>query len=281
VHATLVPQAVKRLVAEQNVNRIFSGIFYFKLRRMAESTQGESNLTSSPRGRVLVVLCTFNEIHTLPQVVQNLRIVAPECDVLIVDDNSPDGTGVWAQNESVSNSYCHLLARPSKLGLGSALRDAMQWCLERDYQFVVNLDADMSHDPREVPNLVVHCEQSGADVTIGSRYVAGGSTAGLSAFRTLISRTLNIYATSLLKLPVKDCSGSYRCYRVSALRKLKLAELACDGYGFLEEILAALHRQGAKLTEIPITYHVRKGGRSKLSLSDAVGALRVIHQLRA
>lgn len=247
---------------------------------MADATEQPD--TSRPQvscSHVLVVLCTYNEMQTLPRVVDRLRTVAPDVNMLVVDDSSPDGTGVWAREQSENSSQFHLISRSQKLGLGSALRDGMRWCLERDFKFLVNLDADMSHDPLQVPRLVELCGSQSADVAIGSRYVHGGSTEGLSALRKVISRALNQYATKVLSLPISDCSGSYRCYRVSVLRKLNLDDLTCNGYGFLEEILTTLHRRGAKLTEMPITYHARAGGRSKLSFSDALGALRVIHQL--
>lgn len=247
---------------------------------MAKSSQAEADRNTDSAARVLVVLCTYNESETLPEMVASLRSVAPKWDVLVVDDNSPDGTGRWVTEKMSSDPRLHLISRPSKLGLGSALRDAIAWCLNRDYQFLVNLDADLSHDPHQVPKIVAICEEQSADIAIGSRYVAGGNTEGLSAVRTMISRALNRYATRVLALPVQDCSGSYRCYRVSSLRKLHLSELTCNGYGFLEEILAIMYRQGAKLVEMPITYHVRKGGKSKLSFADAVGALRVIRALR-
>ncbi len=239
-----------------------------------------TKVVEDSRGRVLIVLCTFNEIQTLPQVLHQLQLVAPKYDILVVDDNSPDGTGEWTQQQTSQVRGLHLLSRPHKLGLGSALRDGIRWCLGRDYQFLVNLDADMSHDPSQVPRLIELCDNAVADVAIGSRYVEGGSTEGLSAVRMLISRALNRYATQRLSLPISDCSGSYRCYRVRSLQQLRIDDLTCNGYGFLEEILTALHRQGAKLVELPITYHVRQGGRSKLSVADAWGALGVIHRLR-
>ncbi len=200
--------------------------------------------------------------------------------MLVVDDNSPDGTGKWAAEQAAVSNRVHVISRAKKLGLGSALRDAIRWCLERDYEFLVNLDADLSHDPAKVPEFIEMARAEKVDVVIGSRYAEGGGTEGLSFFRSLLSRGLNRYAARTLNLPVRDCSGSYRCYRVSKLRELPLEELTCDGYGFLEEILVTLYRRGSNLHEIPITYHVRHGGQSKLSWSDATGAMSVIHKLR-
>lgn len=216
----------------------------------------------------------------LPRAVEILQTVAPDCDVLVVDDNSPDGTGKWADNAAMASEHINVLNRSGKLGLGSALRDAIRWCLERDYDYLVNLDADLSHDPAKVPEFLRIAGTENVDVVIGSRYIPGGGTEGLSFFRKMLSRSLNRYAARVLQLPVRDCSGSYRCYRVSKLRKLKLDQLTCNGYGFLEEILVTLHRIGATLRETPITYHERHGGQSKLSWSDATGAMEVIRKLR-
>ena len=234
-------------------------------------------------GRALVVLCTYNEMANLPRAVETLRRVAPACDILVVDDNSPDGTGKWAQVESQKPSQAgrlHLLARAKKLGLGSALRDAIRWCLERDYEYFVNLDADLSHDPTNVPEFLALARAENIDVVVGSRYIAGGNSEGLSFIRKLLSRGLNRYAARVLTLPTRDCSGSYRCYRVSKLRELQIDQLTCNGYGFLEEILVTLYRNGATLREFPITYHDRHSGQSKLSWADAAGAISVIHKLR-
>lgn len=230
--------------------------------------------------RALIVLCTYNEITNLPQAIEILQQVAADCDVLVVDDNSPDGTGKWAANAASASKQIHVLARSGKLGLGSALRDAIRWCLERDYEYLVNLDADLSHDPAKVPEFLKIAQEENVDVVIGSRYIEGGGTEGLSFIRKILSRGLNRYAARTLHLPVRDCSGSYRCYRVSKLRELQIDQLTCDGYGFLEEILVTLHRQGATLCETPIVYHERHGGQSKLSWSDATGAMAVIRKLR-
>lgn len=231
--------------------------------------------------RVLVLLCTYNERHNLPAMVSALWETLPSADILVMDDNSPDGTGVWAMEQHGLTPKLNVVVRPGKLGLGSALRDGMRWCLQRQYDYLINLDADQSHDPRVCPTLLEPClaDESGTLVTIGSRYVTGGASTGLSPMRLGLSRGLNWYASKLLRLPVRDCSGSYRCYPTSLLGKLDLDELACNGYGFLEEVLKHLQTKGASFQEVPITYHARGSGSSKLSLADALGAMTVIHRL--
>ncbi|MEZ6150250.1 MAG: polyprenol monophosphomannose synthase [Pirellulaceae bacterium] len=240
--------------------------------------------------REIVLLCTYNEAENLPELFDQLGEHLPNADILVVDDNSPDGTADWVRRQDNycaapdadrSSSSIYLLLRSGKYGLGTATRDGLQWCLDRSYDFIVNLDADLSHAPQYAPQLVATCldERVPCDVAVGSRYVAGGSLEGLPLHRRWMSRLLNGYATWMLGLPVKDCSGSYRCYRVDALRRLELNRLTCPGYGFLEELLVALHRDGARLVEVPIEFRERAGGNSKLGWSDAWGAVRVIHRL--
>lgn len=229
--------------------------------------------------RTLVVLCTYNERTNIDKMFELIDQHVPHADVLVVDDNSPDGTAEAVTQRADSDSRFHLLLRPGKLGLGTALRDGIRWCLDRDYDYLVNLDADVSHDPVAIPEMLKVCHSGQADVAVGSRYIPGGSCPGLKLHRKWISRILNTYATRLLRLPLTDCSGSYRCYSTAVLGKLDLQSLECPGYGFLEEILVALKHQGATFAEVPIVFDCRFSGRSKLSLKDALGAIRVIHQL--
>ncbi|MGN6135170.1 MAG: polyprenol monophosphomannose synthase [Aureliella sp.] len=242
---------------------------------------GPADSRAPQQPRVLVLFCTYNERQNLPEVLAAIWDVMPQADVLVMDDNSPDGTGAWARQAQTHEPRLFVEVRAGKLGLGSALRDGIAWCLAREYDFWINHDADQSHDPRAAGRLLAPCVASPerSVVAIGSRYVPGGASTGLSLWRQSISRLLNWYATALLRLPVRDCSGSYRCYSVRLLRKLDLAQLRCNGYGFLEEILVHLARMGAHFTEVPITYHARGSGSSKLGLSDAWGALVVIHRL--
>lgn len=228
---------------------------------------------------MLVVFCTFNEMASLPLAISALFAAAENYHVLVVDDNSPDGTGQWAREQAAGSDRVHVLSRPKKLGLGSALREAFAWAIERQYEFVVNLDADLSHDPKVVPHLVALCRTTPADVVIGSRYVPGGKTLGLTVTRVAASRLINLFARWMLRMPVRDYSGSFRCYRTSLLRQLDLSQLTCSGYGFLQEILVRLFHLGGRLIETPIEYHQRQGGRSKMRMADATGAVRVIYRL--
>ena len=246
--------------------------------------QGAAN-SSDESPRVLVVLCTYNEVENLPKLFAQIDQHLPRAHRLVVDDNSPDGTSDWVlqrrndELESTGASQTNLLKRAGKLGLGTALRDGIRWCLDRDFEFLVNLDADISHQPAAAPSMIELARTETHDVVVGTRYASGGSSPGLPFHRKIISRCLNSYALRILGLPITDCSGSYRCYRVSKLRELDLEQLTCPGYGFLEEILVALKRKKASFGEVPIAFDCRYAGESKLSLSDAFGAIQTIHRL--
>ena len=229
--------------------------------------------------RVLILLCTFNEIDNLPEVIGQLRNELPEADILVVDDASPDGTGEWVAQRKKSDHQLFLMERSGKLGLGSATRDGITWCLVRDYDFLIQMDADLSHRPTDVPRLLSACLESDCDIAVGTRYAEGGSIQEMPLHRRMMSRWLNRYANWLLALPVSDCSGSFRCYRVSHMKRINPNRLVCTGYGFLEELLVHLHRAGGKITEVPIQFCPRASGQSKLGLGDAIGVLYVIHQL--
>jgi len=237
----------------------------------------------------VVLLCTYNESDNIHKMMDSIAEHLPHADVLVVDDNSPDGTADfvrrhrrflldWSHDDRPA---VYLLQRSGKHGLGTATREGLLWCLERSYEFIIQMDADLSHDPAAAPRLLEACNASDStiDVAVGSRYIQGGRVEGLPPHRRCMSRLLNGYATRLLRLPIKDCSGSFRCYRTHVLQTLDFNRLSCSGYGFLEEILVALVRAGAVLHEVPIHFHTRYGGTSKLSWRDALGAIRVIHRL--
>lgn len=242
------------------------------------STGEEANRAAEVR--IVVLLCTYNEAGNVEEMLRQIAEHLPSADVLVVDDNSPDGTGDLIRAAGKLDPRYHLLARSGKLGLGTATRDGLMWGVSKGYDFIINMDADLSHDPASLPALFSAVNESeDVDVGVGSRYVPGGGFAGLAWHRQLISRGLNGYATRLLRLPIKDCSGSFRCYRVTTLAKLDFSKLTCPGYGFLEEILVALRDVGSNFVEVPIQFETRNAGESKLSWRDAAGAIRVIHQL--
>jgi dolichol-phosphate mannosyltransferase len=227
--------------------------------------------------QILVALATYNEIDTLPGLVDEILRVLPEADILVVDDNSPDGTGRWCDERAAGEPQLSCLHRPGKRGLGSATLAAIRYALARNYKIFVTLDADGSHDPNCLPALVSATQH--ADVAIGSRYCPGGATEGWPLYRRVSSRGLNGLTHAVLRLPVHDSSGSYRAYRTDKLREVPLENIQAGGYAYLEEILWHLHRAGATFVEVPITFRQRRGGRSKMSLREAAGKLETLIRL--
>lgn len=230
-----------------------------------------------PAPKTLVTIATYNERENLPALVNEVLSTAPECDVLVIDDNSPDGTGQWADEKAASEPRLHVLHRPGKLGLGTATMAGMKCGIERGYDFVVNLDADFSHHPRYITALIAGMDD--ADVMIGSRYVPGGGTPDWPLSRRLMSRAVNAYARWLLGLSPSDCSGAFRCYRVALLKQLDFDKVRSRGYAFQEEILWRLKQLGARFGETPIVFADRRHGRSKINIREARTTLGIILRL--
>jgi dolichol-phosphate mannosyltransferase len=227
----------------------------------------------------LVTIATYNEIENLPSLVDKIFRHAPQCDVLVIDDNSPDGTGKWCDEHAASESRLSCLHREGKLGLGTAMIAGMRCGIERGYRYVLSMDADFSHPPINIPHLLDGMEPPGAqpiDVMIGSRYVRGGGIEGWPLKRHLMSRAVNMSARCLLTLGPKDCSGGFRCYRTSKLAELDFDGFRAYGYAFLEEILWRLKNLGAQFGETPITFVDRQQGQSKINSKEAWEAMRVI-----
>jgi len=229
----------------------------------------------TPRGAgVLVALATYNERDNLPTLVAEIHRRLPDALLLVVDDDSPDGTGRWCAAFAAEHPWFRCLHRPGKLGLGSAAWLAMQTAQDLDCGALVTLDADWSHPPDALPRLLAAAAD--ADVAIGSRYCPGGSVHGWPLSRRLISAVVNECTRAVVGVGVRDASTAYRCYRVSALRKIDLRQLRASGYAYLEEILAALHAHGARIVEIPIAFSDRRAGASKAGAAEAWGKCRVL-----
>jgi dolichol-phosphate mannosyltransferase len=226
---------------------------------------------------VLVALATYNEIETLPSLVAEIHSAVPDADVLVVDDNSPDGTGRWCDQFAEQNRWMRCIHRPGKLGLGSATVAAFRHAIDDGYDVVVVLDADGSHPPRYLPDLVQATEQ--ADVAIGSRYCAGGRIDGWPWRRHIASRLVNWASRVLLRLPVRDCSGSFRAYRTTKLRAVNFDAMLATGYAYLEEILWRLKHCGATFAEKPITFVERRAGQSKINWREAAAAIGLLLRL--
>jgi dolichol-phosphate mannosyltransferase len=222
--------------------------------------------------RALVIIPTYNERESLSGVLDRLTAAATDVDVLVVDDASPDGTGSIASAYAERNLRVHVLHRPSKQGLGPAYIAGFQWAFERDYAFVVELDADGSHDPAVVPKLLRLATSTGADLVIGSRWIPGGAVDGWSVVRQLISRAGNTYARFALRSHIGDLTAGFRAIRVERLRALDLASIASSGYCFQIEIADRIERAGGHIIEHPIRFVEREHGTSKMHLGIVLEA---------
>ncbi len=230
-----------------------------------------------PHPRTLVALATYNEIGNLPDLVEAIRDALPDADVLVVDDNSPDGTGQWCNERAKVDSRLKCLHRPGKQGLGSATLAAMRFAAENGYEVLVTMDADWSHAPQYLPAMLEAI--AGADVVIGSRYCSGGAIEGWPVGRRVMSRGVNWLSQLLLRLPAHDMSGAFRVYRMDALQRIGLENIRSSGYSYLEEILWHLDRVDARFVELPITFRERRTGQSKISVREAAGKLSTLLRL--
>ncbi|MCM2370324.1 polyprenol monophosphomannose synthase [Aporhodopirellula aestuarii] len=235
-----------------------------------------------PNPRILVGVCTYNEAGNIESLLTRISDALPTADILVVDDNSPDGTAnqvdQFAQAKGRADSIRCLIRE--QRGLGGAIRAAMMAAIDGRYDLFCNLDADLSHDPADLPRLVAAVEH-GCDVAVGSRYVADGEIVGWPLRRKWMSRWINLIARRRLGLPVKDASGSFRCYRVSKLAELDLDNQPSEGYSFLQEVLLKLHQHGATFKEVPITFTERTVGDSKLDFREAVRSGWTVFRLQS
>lgn len=213
-------------------------------------------------GRVLVVVPTYNESESMPGVVARVRAAVPEAGVLVVDDDSPDGTGKLADAMAADDAALAVLHRPGKAGLGTAYVAGFGWGLERGYGVLVEMDADGSHAPEQLPRLLDAL--TGADLVLGSRYVPGGSVVDWPMRRELLSRGGNTYTRLALGLPLRDVTGGYRAFRAAALEALDLGSVASQGYCFQVDLVCRAVRAGLRVVEVPITFVERELGTSKM-----------------
>jgi dolichol-phosphate mannosyltransferase len=232
---------------------------------------------SAEPARILVSLATYNERDNLEPLLAEIHEAVPSADLLVIDDNSPDGTGKLADELASSNPRLHVLHRSGKLGLGTAILAGMHYALERGYDLFVNMDADFSHHPRYLPALLTRMD--GHDVMIGSRYVPGGGSVNWPLSRRLMSRGINSVVSVLMRIPANDCSGAYRCYRVSKLREAQLERVRSRGYSFQQELLYRCRRAGCKIGETPIVFENRRAGKSKVNVREALRSLAMIFRI--
>jgi len=216
--------------------------------------------------KTIIVVPTYNERGNIVMVYQKIFKAAKHCDLLIVDDNSPDGTGQIADSLAGKDKRVRVLHREGKMGLGSAYIHGMTWALGQGYRSLIAMDADLSHDPANLPKMMELIKKN--DLVIGSRYVKDGGMVNWGMGRFLISRLANTFCRWVLGIRQEDCSGGYKCYRADLLRKIDLGKIFSQGYSFQVEILYRALRAGAKVAEFPIIFVNRHEGESKLSAGE-------------
>lgn len=242
-----------------------------------EPAPGAGAAPPAPRAgepRLLVSFATYNEAGNIAALIADVHKVVPHADILVIDDNSPDGTGRIASDLAEADPRIHVLHRPGKLGLGTATLAAMRFAMAQNYDYLLNMDADFSHPPRYVPGILAG--MSKYDVMVGSRYIRGGGTENWPLPRRIISQAVNMMVRFLFRMPVKDASGAFRCYRVSVLRDAELNRVRSRGYSFQQEVLFRCHKAGAKLGEYPILFENRRAGVSKVNKGEAVRSMSML-----
>ena len=219
--------------------------------------------SASATGRVLIVMPTYNERQNLEIMAGRIRESTPEADLLVVDDNSPDGTGDLAEKLAEADPHVHVMHRTEKAGLGKAYLAGFTWALERGYDVIVEMDADGSHRPEDLPRLLA-AVADGADGVIGSRWVPGGKVVNWPKKREILSRGANIYTRLMIGFSVKDATGGYRAYKASTLRRIDLSNVESTGYSFQVDITVRIIKAGLRVVEVPITFIERERGVSKM-----------------
>ncbi len=224
--------------------------------------------------RIAVTVCTYNERENVRTLLPAIRAALPAAEILVVDDNSPDNTAAEVRQLAEADPHIHLLLRREKAGLGAATLAGFQWVIDHGFDYLVNLDADWSHPPSVLPALIALMDD--ADVAIASRYIPGGGVQNWGPHRRFMSWGVNVYSRLLLGLTPRDCSGAYRCYRVSKLRAIDFTRFRSRGYAFQEEILYRCRGVGCRFRETPFTFADRLVGQSKINLWEVLRALRDI-----
>jgi dolichol-phosphate mannosyltransferase len=228
-------------------------------------------MSTASIGKVLVVIPTYNEIENLPIIVAGVRAAAPEVHILIADDNSPDGTGEVADGLAAKDKAVQVLHRANKSGLGAAYLEAFQWAKTNGFDVVVEMDADGSHSPTDLVKILAALTDS--DVVLGSRWVKGGQVVNWSRSRELLSRGGNLYTRLWLGIPLKDATGGFRAYRMTAIAKLDVSKVESQGYCFQVDMAWRAVRSGLRVIEVPITFVEREFGESKMNQAIVKEAL--------
>jgi dolichol-phosphate mannosyltransferase len=228
--------------------------------------------------KILIIIPTYNESDNIRAIAGEIFDVHEALDILVVDDNSPDGTGGIVRDMQLEDTRVHLLERSGKLGLGTAYCAGFLWAMERGYDVVFEMDADFSHDPKEIPNFLRAIES--ADVVIGSRYSTGVNVVNWPMQRLLLSWCANLYTRWITRMPIYDATGGFKCFRTEILRGVDLSKIRSNGYAFQIEMNFKLWKRGARMLEIPIIFVDRRSGVSKMSKNIIWEAAWLVWKLR-
>ena len=227
----------------------------------------------------IVIIPTYNEVDNIEAISKAVLAVDKRIDVLIVDDNSPDGTGAKADNLALQELRIHVLHRQTKKGLGRAYLAGFEWALAKSYRYIFEMDSDFSHNPCFLPLFFKEMD-AGADLVLGSRYVKGGGTVNWGLMRRIISRGGSFYARSILGLPIKDLTGGFKCFRRETLENLDLCNVRSTGYSFQVELTYRAINRGFNVREVPIVFEDRRVGKSKMSKKIFFEAVIMVVKLR-
>lgn len=228
--------------------------------------------------KTLILIPTYNERENIELLAQKLLELSEEVDLLVVDDSSPDGTGQLADKMAEDTNRVQVLHRPPKSGLGKAIIAGIQHALDQPYDYLLTIDADFSHDPKYVPDMIRGMESH--DLMVGSRYVPGGGTENWGWSRKLNSFFANFLTRFILALPVKDCSAGFKCYRLEILKRIPWHRMLSTGYAIQEELLFRYSLESRNLGETPIIFRDRERGKSKMALHEIIETLSVLFRLR-
>ena len=227
--------------------------------------------------KIFVIIATFNEIANIERLLKKVLEITLPIEIVVIDDNSPDGTGKLVDKLKENEKRLHIVHREKKLGLGTAHIAGFKYSMEKNADLILTMDADFSHDPSYIPAII---EQSkNFDIIIGSRYVDGGKALNSPLSRKLLSRCANLFAKTMIGLKARDCTAGFRCYKTAIFKSINLDEVFSNGYSFLIEVLYKLQNHGFLVKEIPITFTDRELGMSKISKNEIIKAIETVIKL--
>lgn len=245
---------------------------------MACSTWARSNIISGAFMKTIIVIPTYNEIDNIENLINTIFANLPDTHILIVDDNSPDGTADKVRSIMKRTRQVHLIQRQGKMGLGTAYCDGFHWALQKGFDVIFEMDADFSHDPKDLPRMLEALKD--ADLVIGSRYSTGVNVVNWPLSRLMLSYGANLYTRIITGMPVHDATGGFKCFRADALRKVDLTSIRTNGYGFQIEMNYRIWKSGGRIREIPIIFIDRRSGVSKMNKNIIFEAIFLVWKLR-